>query len=342
MPGLSRELVEHRLPIKPGFRPYWQRPRNFNPVLYGRIEEIDRLLKAKFIQPCRYVEWVSNIVLVEEKNTDKIRGCVDFRDLNRATPKDEYPMLNADILINSASGNRVICFLDGNTGYNQIFMATENVPITAFRCPGFMGLFGLKNVGATYQHAMNLIFHDLLGTILEIYIDDAVIKWADFDRHLANLHVAFERMRKYSLKMNPIKCTFGVSAGRFLGFIVHEHGIEVDPKKIEAIKGIQEPTCKKDVQSLLGKINYLRRFISNLAGKIESLLPLVRLKHDRDFTWGLEQREAFERIKEYLISLPVLQAPKNGGVFRLYITASDRVIGAMLAQENGGKEGTMA
>jgi hypothetical protein len=144
---------------------------------------------------------------------------------------------------------------------------------------------------------MNLIFHDLLGTILEIYIDDVVVKPTDFEGHLADLQLASERMRKYDLKMNPLKCAFGVSAGRFLGFIVHERGIEVDPKKVEAIRRIQEPTCKKDLQNLLGKVNYLRRFISNLAGKIESLLPLVRIKHDKDFTWGIEQKEALERIK---------------------------------------------
>jgi hypothetical protein len=350
MPVLSRELVEHRLPTKPRFRPYRQPPRNFNPILYGRIkEEIDRLLRTIFIQPCRYAEWVWNIVPVEKKNTDKIRVCVDFRDLNRATPKDEYPMPNADMLINNILGNRMISFLDGNVGYNQIFMATEDISKTAFRCPSFIGLFewvemtfGLKNARATYQCAMNLIFHDLLGTILEIYIDDVVVKSADFEGHLADLQLAFERMRKYGLKMNPLKCAFGLLAGRFLGFVVHERGIEVDPKKVEAIRRIQELTCKKDLQSLLGKVNYLRRFISNLAGKIESLLPLVRIKYDKDFTWGIEQKEAFERIKEYLTKPLVLQAPKNGRVFRLYIAASDGVIGAMLAQENKGKEGAIA
>jgi hypothetical protein len=92
-------------------------------------------------------------------------------------------------------------------------------------------------------------------------------------------------MRKYGLKMNPLKCAFRVSVGHFLGFIVLENGIELDPKKIEAIKKIQEPICK-EVQRLLGKVNYLRRFMSNMAGRVETLLPLVRLKHEREFTWG--------------------------------------------------------
>jgi hypothetical protein len=144
--------------------------------------------------------------------------------------------------------------------------------------------FGLKNADATYQHAMNLIFHDLLGVIMEVCIDDIVIKSAGFSEHMADLQVALERMRKYKLKMNPLKCTFGVLTGRFLGFIVHEGGIQIDLKKIESIRKFGKPTCKKDVQKLLGKINYLRRFIANLAGKIKSFLPLVRLKHKEDFS----------------------------------------------------------
>jgi hypothetical protein len=130
---------------------------------------VERLLDAGFIRPCRYAEWVSNIIPVEKKNTDKIRVCIDFRNLNKATPKDGYPMPIADMRINNASGHRVISFLDGNAGYNQIFMAKEDISKMAFRCPSFIRLFewvvmtfGLKNASATYQRAMNLIFHNLL------------------------------------------------------------------------------------------------------------------------------------------------------------------------------------
>jgi hypothetical protein len=104
--------------------------------------------------------------------------------------------------------------------------------------------FGLKNAGATYQRAMNLIFHDLLGIIVEVYIDDIVVKSAGLNPHLDDLRLAFEKMRRYSLKMNPLKCAFGVSSGKFLGFIVHENGVEIDPKKIESIKKVQAPTSK--------------------------------------------------------------------------------------------------
>jgi hypothetical protein len=143
----------------------------------------------------------------------------------------------ADMLVNDLSGHKVISFLDGNVGYNHIFMVEEEMHKTAFRCPGFVGLFewvvmtfGLKNVGATYQMAMNLIFHNLLGIVIEVYIDDIVVKSDGLESHLADLHLAFQRMCCFGLKMNPLKCAFGVSAGKFLGFIIHKNGIEIDPK----------------------------------------------------------------------------------------------------------------
>jgi hypothetical protein len=224
--------------------------------------EVDRLLQAGFIQPCRYTDWVSNIVPVEKNNTGKIRICVDFRNLNRATPKDEYLMLVANLLIDSTSGNNMISFLDDNVGYNQIFIVKEDVSKTTFRYPRFVGLFewvvmifGFKNAGAMYQRTMNLIFHDLLGVLIEVYIDDMVVKSTGFEEHMTDLKLSLERMKKYGLRMNPLKCTFGVTSERFLGFIVHEHNIQIDPKKIESIGKIGEPVCKKDVQKLLGQIN---------------------------------------------------------------------------------------
>jgi hypothetical protein len=230
-------------------------------------------------------------VPVEKKGTKKLLVRIDFRDLNRATPKDEYPMPIANFLINAASGHRILRFVDGNAGKNQIFMADEDISKTAFVCPGFVGLFewvvmtfGLKNAGATYQGAMNLIFHDFPGIIVEVYINDIVVKSAGDDSHLSDLRLTFEKMCWYKLKTDPLKCAFGVSAGKFLGFIVHEKRIEIDPNKIEAIKNVKAPTCKKDLKKFLGKVNYLRRFICNLSGKVNAFTPLFRLKNDVDFT----------------------------------------------------------
>jgi hypothetical protein len=133
--------------------------------------------------------------------------------------------------------------------------------------------------------------------VLRWYIDDVVIKSAGFEDHLANLRVALERIRQYGLRINLLKCAFSVSAGRSLGFVVHEWGIQIDPKKIESIRNLREPTCKREVQKLLGKINYLRRFISNMTGKIDSFLLLVRLKHEKEFTWGQSKGRLLIRSK---------------------------------------------
>jgi len=318
MPGLDRSIVEHRLPIKPGFRPYKQPPRKIykEEVLADVKKEVERLIEANFIRPCKYAEWISNIVPVYKKN-GKMRVCIDFRNLNKATPMDGYPMPVADLLVDAAAGYEVISFMDGNAGYNQIFMAIEDISKTAFRCPGHIGLFewivmtfGLKNAGATYQRAMNYIFHELIGKIVEIYIDDVVVKSRNHERHLADLRKTLECTRKHGLKMNPNKCAFGVSAGEFLGFLVHKGGIEVGKKSMEAIDKVVPPTNLTELQSLLGKINFVRRFISNLSERVLPFSPLLKLKKDQKFVWGDIQQKAFDEIKQYMKAPPVLVPPQ--------------------------------
>ena len=158
-------------------------------------------------------------------------------------------------------------------------MAEEDVANTAFRCPGAVGLFewvvmtfGLKNAGATYQTTMNYIFHKLIGRIVD-YIDDVMIKSIGYKEHLTDLRETLECTRKHGLKMNPNKCAFGVLARQFLGFMVHERGIEVGQKSMKAIDDAVPPTTKTELQSLLGKINFIRRFISNLSERVLPFSP---------------------------------------------------------------------
>jgi len=289
LPSLDRSIVEHRLPIKSRFWPHQQPARRFNPNILPDIKaKITKLIEPKFIRQCQYAEWISNVVPVYKKN-GKLRVCIDFRKLNKATPMDGFPMLVADLLVDAAAGHRIISFMDGNAGYNQIFMAEEDIPKAAFRCPSHVGLFewivmtfGLKIAGATYQRAMNFIFHEFIGKLVEIYIDDMVVKSRDFIKHLADLQKVLECTRKHGLKMNPNKCAFGVSAGQFFGFMVHQRGIEISERSIDAINKIVAPTNKTELQSLIDKINFIRRFISNLSGKILGFSPLLKLKAFQD------------------------------------------------------------
>ncbi|KAK1653499.1 hypothetical protein QYE76_071304 [Lolium multiflorum] len=328
MPGLDRSIIEHRLPLKKGFWPFQQRARQMKAEVLEEVKkEIKKMLDAGFIRPCRYAEWISNVVPVEKKD-GRWRVAIDFRNLNSATPKDEYPMPVAETLINAAAGHKILSFMDGNAGYNQIFMAPEDIHKTAFRVPGSVGLFeyvvmtfGLKNAGATYQRAMNYIFHDLIGKLVEIYIDDVVVKSVATDGHLEDLRQVLDRTRKFGLRMNPKKCAFGVTAGQFLGFLVHERGIEIGLKSQEAVRTMKPPTTKKELQCLIGKINFVRRFISNLSGRIEPFMGLVKIKPDEEFRWGAEQQQAFDDIKEYLTKPPVLVPPRQDS--RLHLLMLD-------------------
>jgi hypothetical protein len=139
---------------------------------------------------------------------------------------------------------------------------------------------------------------------VEVYFDDIVVKSAEFSSHVADLRKAFDKMRRYGLKMNPHKCAFVVSAGKFLGFVIHEHGIEIDPDRIKSIRNVGPPTYKVEVQKFLGKVKYLRRFISNLARKIDAFTPILRLKKDAEFAWGQSGRKHLISLKNTCLRLP--------------------------------------
>lgn len=162
-------------------------------------EEVKKMHKSDIICVAKYNEWLSNIVHVRKKN-GKIRVCVDYRDLNTITPKDVYPMSVVDMLVDAVARHEMLSFMDGTSRYHHIPVAEEDRHKTTFKCPGFTSAFeyvvihfGLKNVGATYQRVMNLIFHDIIGKILEVYIDDVVVKSKFKGDHLTNLLKVFER-----------------------------------------------------------------------------------------------------------------------------------------------------
>jgi ribonuclease HI len=224
-------------------------------------------------------------------------------------------------------------------------MALEDIHKTAFRAPGAVGLFeyvvmtfGLKNADTTYQRAMNYIYHDLISKLVEIYIDNIVVKSTSTGGHLGDLHHVFERTRRFGLKMNPKKCAFGVWAGQFLSFLVQERGIEIGLKSQEAVRTMVPPTMKWELQQLIVKINFVRRFISNLFGRIETFMDLVMIKADEEFRWGAEQQQAFKEIKEYLVRPPVLVSPQQDRPFYIYLTVGDTSIASVVVQVYDGKE----
>ncbi|TYK28162.1 uncharacterized protein E5676_scaffold289G00760 [Cucumis melo var. makuwa] len=246
MPGLDPKVAVHHLAIKPGYRPIKQAQRCFRPELIPQIEvEVNKLIEAGFIREVKYPTWIANIVPVRKKN-GQLRVCVDFRDLNNACPKDDFPLPITEIMVDATTGHEALSFMDGSSGYNQIRMTLSDEEMTAFRTPKGIYCykvmpFGLKNVGATYQRVMQKVFDDMLHKYVECYVDDLVVKSKRRQDHLKDLKVVFNRLRKYQLRMNPLKCAFGVTSGKFLGFIVRHRGIEIDQSKIDAIQKMPRP-----------------------------------------------------------------------------------------------------
>ncbi|XP_019260811.1 PREDICTED: uncharacterized protein LOC109238788 [Nicotiana attenuata] len=250
--SLKREILTTDYP---GARPVKQVQRRFRPKLVPLIEtEVNNLIEAGFVREVKYPTWISSIVPVRKKN-GQIRVCVDFRDLNNACPKDEFPHPIPELMIDATTGYEAMSFMDGSSRYNQIRMSPKDEELTAFHTPKGIYCykvmpFGLKNAGATYQRAMQNIFDDMLHKNVECYVDDLVVKSRKKDDHLQDLRMVFERLRRYQLRMNPLKCAFGVTSGKFLGFIVRHRGIEIDQDKVDAILKMPEPKDIHELKSL--------------------------------------------------------------------------------------------
>ncbi|RVW68713.1 Retrovirus-related Pol polyprotein from transposon 17.6 [Vitis vinifera] len=341
MPGLDPSIVQHHLPTLPHARPVKQKLRRLHPRWSLQVkEEIQKQLSVGFISVVEYPEWLANVVPVPKKD-GKVRVCVDFRDLNKASPKDDFPLPHIDLLVDGTAGHSMLSFMDGFSGYNQILMAPEDMEKTAFitewgtYCYRVMP-FGLKNAGATYQRAATTLFHDMMHRDVEVYVDDMIVKSRGRADHLDALERFFERIRKFRLRLNPKKCTFGVTSGK-LGHMVSERGIEVDPDKIKAILDMPAPKTEKEIRGFLGRLQYISRFIARLTDICEPIFRLLR--KNQPTVWNDDCQFAFEKIKEYLLSPPVLVPPTPGRPLLLYLSVSDMALGCMLAQiDDLGKE----
>ncbi|GKE45700.1 reverse transcriptase domain-containing protein [Tanacetum coccineum] len=172
--------------------------------------------------------------------------CIDFMNLNAACPKDYYPLPKIDLKIEVVIGHPFKCFLDAYKGYHQIQMSEEDEEKTTFYTDQGTYCyekrsFGLKNVGATYQRLVDSAFHEQLGRNLEAYVDDMVIKSKTEQEMIMDIAETFDNLRKINMKLNPMKCSFGVTEGKFLGYMVTSKGIRANPKKMKAIADMQSP-----------------------------------------------------------------------------------------------------
>jgi len=196
--------------------------------------------------------------------------------------------------------------------------------------------FGLKNAGATYQRMMDKILQPMLGRNVEAYVDDMVVTSAGNGTHALDLQELFDTINKYQLKLNPEKCVFGVKAGKFLGFMLTERGIEANPDKCLAIINMRSPGCMKEVQQLTGRMAALSRFLARSGDKGRPYFQC--LKKNEKFQWTSECEESFLQLKKYLSQPLVLCKPEKGYLLQLYIVVTEYAISSVLVQEREGKQ----
>jgi hypothetical protein len=325
MSGVQREVIEHHLAVCPNARPVKQKARKQAPEKQAFIiKEVEKLKAADIIREVAHPTWLSNGVVVPKPNGGG-RLCIDYTDVNKACPKDPYPMPRIDQIVDSTAGCDLLCFLDAFSGYHQIKMAKEDEEKTAFLTPCGVYCytcmpFGLKNAGATFQRLMRIALGAQMGRNAEAYVDDIVVKSREGDTLLKDLEETFASLRKVNIKLNPAKCVFGVPSGKLLGFLVSHRGIEANPDKIKAIEDMQPPRRLKDMQRLAGCMASLGRFISKFG---ERALPFFKImKKSGTFKWTPEADKAFEDLKKYLASPPIMVAPRPGEHLKLYLSAT--------------------
>ena len=267
MTVIDPSITTHELNADPSYKPGKQKRRKLGPERARAVnDEVSRLLKAGLIVEVQYSEWLANPVVVKKKN-GKWRVCVDFTDLNKACPKESYPLPHIDRLVESTTGNELMSFIDAFSGYNQILMHRDDQEKTSFitdrgtYCYKVMP-FGLKNAGASYQRLVNKMFAEQQGRTVKVYIDDMLVKSLKATDHIQHLRQCFDVLNKYNMKLNPAKCTFGVTSGEFLGYIVTQRGIEANLKQIRAILELPSSRNAREVQRFIGRIAALNRFIA--------------------------------------------------------------------------------
>jgi hypothetical protein len=337
MPGIPREVIEHHLKIHPDAKPVSQKPRRQSIERKDFIrKEVRKLLDAGFIEEVHHPVWLANPVIVPKAN-GKLRMCIDYTNLNKAYPKDPYPLTQIDQIVDSTSRCDLLSFLDAYSGFHQIQMSRQDRKHTSFvivdglYCYVVMP-YGLKNALLTFVRAMSKTFGDLIRDRVEVYVDDIVVKTKRGSTLVEDLTLVFDKLRATRTKLNPDKCIFGVSAGKLLGFLVSHRGIEANPEKIKAIETMRPPAHIKDVHKLTGSLVALSRFISRL---VERALPFFKLlRKSGPFSWTEDAERAFQELKQHLVSLPILVAPKPREPLYLYIAAASEAVSMVLVAES--------
>ncbi|KAJ9555926.1 hypothetical protein OSB04_010540 [Centaurea solstitialis] len=335
LPGLPPERqVEFHIDLTPGVAPIARAPYRLAPTeMKEMMTQLQELSEKGFIRPSSS-PWGAPVLFVKKKD-GSMRMCIDYRELNKVTVKNRYPLPWIDDLFDQLQGAGCFSKIDLRSGYHQVRVKEDDIPKTAFRTryghyEFLVMLFGLTNAPAVFMDLMNRVCRPVLDKSVIVFIDDILVYSKDEAEHERHLREVLNVLRDEKLYAKFSKCEFWLHEVQFLGHVVSRDGIKVDPAKIEAMMSWKSPTNPSEIRSFLGLAGYYRRFIQDFS-KIASSLTMLTKKNAK-FLWTDKQEEAFQTLKKKLCQAPILSLPDGTEDFVVYSDASKMGLGCVLMQ----------
>ncbi|KAL0546561.1 hypothetical protein IC582_016472 [Cucumis melo] len=327
LPGLPpHREVEFAIELEPGTVPISRAPYRMAPAELKELKvQLQELLDKGFIRPS-VSPWGAPVLFVKKKD-GSMRLCIDYRELNKVTVKNRYPLPRIDDLFDQLQGATVFSKIDLRSGYHQLRIKDEDVPKTAFRSryghyEFIVMSFGLTNAPAVFMDLMNRVFREFLDTFVIVFIDDILIYSKTEAEHEEHLRMVLQTLRDNKLYAKFSKCEFWLKQVSFLGHVVSKAGVSVDPAKIEAVTGWTRPSTVSEVRSFLGLAGYYRRFVENFSRIATPLTQLTR--KGAPFVWSKACEDSFQTLKQKLVTAPVLTVPDGSGSFGKVVAYASR------------------
>ncbi|GJW38384.1 putative reverse transcriptase domain-containing protein [Tanacetum coccineum] len=335
LPGLPPvRQVEFQIDLIPGAAPVARTPYRLAPSEMQELSnQLQELTDRGFIRPSTS-PWGAPVLFVKKKD-GSFRMCIDYRELNKLTIKNRYPLPRIDDLFDQLQGSSVYSKIDLRSGYHQLRVREEDIPKTAFRTRyghyEFQVMpFGLTNAPAVFMDLMNRVCKPYLDKFVIVFIDDILIYSRNEEEHANHLRIILELLRKEKLYAKFSKCDFWIHIVQFLGHLIDSQGLHVDTANNEAVKNWTSPTTPTEVRQFLGLVSYYRKFIEGFS-KIAK--PLTKLtQKNKSYIWGEEQELAFQLLKQKLCEAPILALLEGNDNFVVYCDASLQGLGAVLMQ----------
>ncbi|GJY66641.1 putative reverse transcriptase domain-containing protein [Tanacetum coccineum] len=335
LPGLPpARPVEFQIDLIPGAAPVARAPYRLAPSEMKELsEQLQELSDKGFIRPSSS-PWGAPVLFVKKKD-GSFRMCIDYRELNKLTVKNRYPLPRIDDLFDQLQGSSIYSKIDLRSGYHQLRVREQDIPKTAFQTRyghyEFQVMpFGLTNAPAVFMDLMNRVCKPYLDKFVIVFIDDILIYSKDEKEHEEHLKAILELLKKEKLYAKFSKCEFWIPKVQFLGHVIDSRGIHVDPAKIESIKDWASPKTPTEIRQFLGLAGYYRRFIEGFSKIAKSMTKLTQ--KGIKFDWGEKEENAFQLIKQKLCSAPILALPEGSEDFVVYCDASHKGLGVVLMQ----------